>query len=412
MVSSSEARLHNRILPRRLPSTDDPVRISSVIHLQQQQQQASIVVAFVQEERRRRGERHDDAQRPRRRPLVLSNGSSRVHLPGSSTDVLCSVKADLIRPSSSRRDAGVCELCVDLSLAESEEAEDRRADGGAQRATRRRMSRIIRGGPSRSRRLAGRCVWRLSIDVVVIRADGCVLDACSVAIRAALIDARLPRVVPLVDGDAAASSGVVGGGGNDDDGGTTETTIGYGELFPGGGGEGGGKGDLLVDGDYGRARPPPGAGNVRRRFPRLPPSSSSSAADAAPAATTTRQCRSVPIIDDRAERRYAPRRGGVCVSVDPDGVVCGVHTLGGGGAGEEEVGFPAVGDVGRRGDIRGDGVEEAVLRLLRNDDGGKGEGRTSDSWCWNNEEGEDGEDTVDDDGGCYGYLLKDHFLIR
>ena len=91
----------------------------------------------------------------------------------------------------------------------------------------------------------GRYVRRLWIDVVVIRADGCVLDACSVTIRAALIDARLPRVVPLVDGDAAASSGIVGGGGNDDDGGTTEMMIGYGELFPRGGGEGGGKGDLL-----------------------------------------------------------------------------------------------------------------------------------------------------------------------
>ena len=39
----------------------------------------------------------------------------RIH-PGSATDILCSVKADPVHPSSSRPDAGVCELSVDLSL--------------------------------------------------------------------------------------------------------------------------------------------------------------------------------------------------------------------------------------------------------------------------------------------------------
>ncbi|KAL3786118.1 hypothetical protein ACHAW5_009944 [Stephanodiscus triporus] len=204
-------------------------------------------------------------------PLVLSNGSSRVHLPGSSTDVLCSVKADLVRPSSSRPNAGVCELC-----AESEEAEDRRDDGGGAQggAARGRVGIIVaphaprfaaRGGPSRSRRLA-----RTARLATVDRRRGDTRGR----VRPRRVPGRAPR-----RRDAAASSGVVGGGGNYDDGGTTETTIGYGELFPGGGGKGGGKGR-----------------------------------------------------------------------------------------------FPAVGDVGRRGDIRGDGVEEAVLRLLRNDDGGKGEG--------------------------------------
>jgi hypothetical protein len=34
----------------------------------------------------------------------------------SATDILCSVKADLVHPSSSRPDAVVCGLSVDLSL--------------------------------------------------------------------------------------------------------------------------------------------------------------------------------------------------------------------------------------------------------------------------------------------------------
>eukprot|EP00585_Thalassiosira_rotula_P009628 CAMPEP_0196146112 /NCGR_PEP_ID=MMETSP0910-20130528/22202_1 /TAXON_ID=49265 /ORGANISM="Thalassiosira rotula, Strain GSO102" /LENGTH=160 /DNA_ID=CAMNT_0041408251 /DNA_START=32 /DNA_END=511 /DNA_ORIENTATION=+ len=48
--------------------------------------------------------------------LILSNGSSRIHLPGSATDILCSVKADLVHPSPSKPNEGVLELGVDLSL--------------------------------------------------------------------------------------------------------------------------------------------------------------------------------------------------------------------------------------------------------------------------------------------------------
>ncbi|KAL3789716.1 hypothetical protein ACHAW5_001058 [Stephanodiscus triporus] len=347
-------------------------------------------------------------------PLVLSNGSSRVHLPISSTDVLCSVKADLVRPSSLRPNTGVCELCVDLSLSCGGIGDgigggggpSRRRGGVGRRAARQEdeselsslLTRLVLPHTVDGRGLVvwpGRYVWRLSIDVVVIRADECVLDACSVAIRAALINVRLPRVVPLVDGDAAASSGVVGGSGDDDDGGMTEMTIGYGELFPGEGGEGGGKGDLLVDGDYGRARPPPGAGKcpliitvsvLRAPLPRLPPSSSSSTTNAASAATTTRQYHSMPIIDARAEEEVCASSR-VCVSVDLDGVVCGAHTLGGGGAAlseeeeEEECGCVGGGGGGRGSlplAMLGDVVTSVAMAsrrlyvLLRNDDRGEG----------------------------------------
>ena len=298
--------------------------------------------------------------------LVLSNGSSRIHLPGSSTDVLCSVKADLVRPSPSRPDAGVCELSVDLSLWGGGCGGPGVGGVGAPRRRRRQredeselsslLSRLVLPHAVDYPRLVvwpGRYVWRLSIDVVVLRADGCVLDACSIAIRAALVDARLPRVRALIDGGSGGNGGGKGIGGE----------------FGGGGGGGGGKGDLLVDGDIGRARPPPGAEGcplvvtVSVLKAPLPPTPSSSDAIAAAAATTTaRNYRSVPIIDARTEEE-ACASSRVCVSVDPAGVVCGVHTLGGGGAND--------GTTRRKVDV-----------------------------------------AVDDDGGCYGYLLKNNFLMR
>jgi hypothetical protein len=49
-------------------------------------------------------------------PNTLQTLYQVVSLPGSATDILCSVKADLVHPSSSRPDSGVCGLSVDLSL--------------------------------------------------------------------------------------------------------------------------------------------------------------------------------------------------------------------------------------------------------------------------------------------------------
>ncbi|KAL3823606.1 hypothetical protein ACHAXA_005587 [Cyclostephanos tholiformis] len=342
-------------------------------------------------------------------PLVLSNGSSRIHLPGSSTDVLCSVKADLVRPSPSRPDSGVCELSVDLSLWGGGGTATGPSGGGAARKRRRQredeseisslLSRLVLPHAVDYARLVvwpGRYVWRLSIDVVVLRADGCVLDACSIAMRAALIDARLPRVRALIDGGGGDGMGIGGGIG-----------------------EGGGKGDLLVDGDIGNARPPPGAVGcplvVTVSVLRAPPPSTY---------PSLRQYRSVPIVDARAEEE-ACASSRVCVSVDPDGVVCGVHTLGGGGAAlsedgdmEEDDDDVCVGNTGGGGSLPlamlGDVVTAAAVasrNLYSLLDGDYwGDGKRGGANC----EGVKRNVSVmaNDGGGCYGHLLKGHFLIR
>jgi exosome complex component RRP42 len=149
--------------------------------------------------------------------LILSNGSSRIHLPGSSTDVLCSVKADLVHPSPMKPNEGVLELAVDLSLCGGGGAVGGVAGGGGGGAPKRRrqqreeesqiaslLQRLVLPHAVDYRKLVvwpGRYVWRLAVDLVVLRCDGCVLDAASLALREALGNTRLPRVQVCDDYD-------------------------------------------------------------------------------------------------------------------------------------------------------------------------------------------------------------------
>lgn len=335
--------------------------------------------------------------------LVLSNGSSRIHLPGSATDVLCSVKADLVHPSPSRPNAGVCELSVDLSLCGDVLLTSGGGSGGSGSAARRRrrqdeselsslLTRLILPHAVDYNKLvvwAGRYVWRLSIDIVILRADGCVLDACSMALRAALIDARLPRVKAVIDGNM-----------DDGRGGKNEM---MGGEFGGAGGGMGGKNDLLVDGDISRARPPPGAEScpliVTISVLRAPLPMNNNGALV--------QYRSIPIVDARTEEEVCATTR-VCVSVDPKGIVCGVHTLGGGGSAlseEEDTGCVGGGGGSLPLAMLSDVVTSAAmasrnLYTLLNDSYGNGTNIS----CKTND--------FDNDGGGYGYLLKNHFLIR
>ena len=71
-------------------------------------------------------------------PLVLSNGSSRVSLPGSDTDVICSVRADLVRPAPERPAEGTVELKIDLLPSGASAS----GGGGGERERRRWRSQL------------------------------------------------------------------------------------------------------------------------------------------------------------------------------------------------------------------------------------------------------------------------------
>eukprot|EP00584_Thalassiosira_punctigera_P000087 CAMPEP_0172534350 /NCGR_PEP_ID=MMETSP1067-20121228/6748_1 /TAXON_ID=265564 ORGANISM="Thalassiosira punctigera, Strain Tpunct2005C2" /NCGR_SAMPLE_ID=MMETSP1067 /ASSEMBLY_ACC=CAM_ASM_000444 /LENGTH=383 /DNA_ID=CAMNT_0013319129 /DNA_START=15 /DNA_END=1166 /DNA_ORIENTATION=+ len=332
--------------------------------------------------------------------LILSNGSSRVHLPGSSTDVLCSVKADLVHPSPKKPNEGVVELGVDLSLcggggsvrgvASSNGGQQRRAQREEESQISSLLQRLVLPHAVDYETLAvwpGRYVWRLAVDVVVLRCDGCVLDASSVAVREALRNTRLPQVKAVMDG----ADNDKGGNGN-------------------GGGGSSSRNDLMVDGDFKSAAPPVGAEDC--------PLVATVSVLTAPPSAIPENClskggkkrqrhRSVSVVDARTEEE-ACASSRVCVSVDPRGNVCGVHTLGGGsGASLQEGGQDENGGVSSSsmplamlGDIVNSAAKacENLYRLLDRDGEGSDVGRRNE---------------VSEDDGCgYGYLLKDRFLIQ
>mmetsp|Transcript_38940 Transcript_38940/g.81460 ORF Transcript_38940/g.81460 Transcript_38940/m.81460 type:complete len:402 (+) Transcript_38940:109-1314(+) len=345
--------------------------------------------------------------------LILSNGSSRIHLPGSATDILCSVKADLVHPSPSKPNEGVLELGVDLSLCGGGGtvggvAGGASNGGGAPKRRRQQreeesqitslLQRLVLPHAVDYEKLVvwpGRYVWRLAIDIVVLRCDGCVLDAASIAVREALGNTMLPRVQAVMDGGDDTNGGG-GGSGNGNNNNNNSSS----------------KNDLMVDGDIQKAMPPAGAEDcplvLTVSVLSAPPSAVADAVSQSGGSGTSskkRHYRSISIIDARTEEE-ACASSRVCVSVDPHGMVCGVHTLGGGGGimleegGEENGGGPSM-PLAMLGEV----VSSAAMAcknlygLLdhKEEDGGK---RNT------------GVAVVEDDGCGYGYLLKNHFLIQ
>jgi len=340
--------------------------------------------------------------------LILSNGSSRIHLPGSSTDVLCSIKADLVHPSSIKPNEGVLELGVDLSLCGGGGTVGQFAGGSSSGGPKRRrqqreeesqitslLQRLVLPHAVDYRKLVvwpGRYVWRLCIDIVVLRCDGCVLDAASIAMREALGNTRLPQVQAVMEGADNRGAGGGAGGGND------SST----------------KNDLIVDGDIRNAVLPAGAENcplvVTVSVLSAPPLATEAATGTSKGGgsgpSKKLHHRSISIVDARTEEE-ACASSRVCVSVDPHGMICGVHTLGGGGNGllSEEGGEEHGGGSSMPVALLGNIVPAAAAAC-----------KNLYNLVNNGEENNNGSrkqrNNLTDDGSGYGYLLKQHILIQ
>ncbi|KAL7472357.1 hypothetical protein ACHAXS_012722 [Conticribra weissflogii] len=327
-------------------------------------------------------------------PLILSNGSSRIHLPGSTTDILCSVKADLVHPSLRNPNEGVVELHVDLSLCgDSSGASKRKRQQREQESqVSSLLQRLVLPHAVDYKALViwpGKYVWRLAIDIVVLRCDGCILDGASIAMREALRETKLPRVQSLVSLD----EGNPNSGNNENLNGMTSL--------------GGRENDLTVDSSIQSALPPSGCHNcplvVTVSVLSAPPSTTG-----AITASSSKRNRYISIIDARAEEEACASTR-VCVSVDPLGMVCGVHTLGGGGVvladgGIEENGggssmpFAMLGDIVTTAAM----ASKNLYGLLDRGDG---------SICNMKKVHNSGNNGGEEANG-YGYLLKDNFLIQ
>ena len=378
--------------------------------------------------------------------LILSNGSSRIHLPGSSTDIICSVKADLVHPSPCKPREGIVELNIDLSLCGNGSVGGMFDGGGGGNGAQQRMNssssrrkerdsesqitsllqRLVLPHAVNYAQLAimpGRYVWRLSIDIVVLRCDGCIMDACSLALRTGLYNTKLPCVksAVMVDEEGMTTDGGVG--------------------FGGGGGDGSAnKNDLVVDGDIRNAMPPPGVENcplvvtVSVLSAAVPPPTSSTSGNATTSAVAAarnptpsqQQQRQQPkrrhyisIIDARTEEEVCASSH-VCVSIDPCGLVCGVHTLGGGGGIVGEDGLASDGDNLNDGDmIMGATSSSSSMPLAMLGDVIASAAMASKNlYSLLNKNAIDANagvkkrKTGNQEGNGYEFLLKNHFLIQ
>ena len=179
------------------------------------------------------------------------------------------------------------------------------------------------------------------------------------------------------------------------------------------GGGGSSKNDLMVDGDFKMAMSPAGAEDcplvitvsVLSAPPTLVAGSSGGSG------SSKKRHHSISIIDARTEEE-ACAASRVCVSVDPSGMVCGVHTLGGGGVVLDEsenscggqyssMPLAMLGDI-----VNSAAMASKNLYELLNGDSEREQDKKTNMKKKN-------VGTVDgEDGCCYGYLLKNHFHIQ
>jgi exosome complex component RRP42 len=240
-------------------------------------------------------------------PLVLSNGSARVVLPGGSTDVLCSVKAEIVKPSANRPAEGVVELHVE-DVAQQHTQKRRRDMRNTQLEWQSVLEKLLVSNAVDARSLCireGQFVWRLSIDLLILACDGSLLDVASMAIRTALCRTALPTVTPLAP-TTESSDTITNTAGN-----TRKR----------------GDQDYTIQGDISQANPPNGA------------------KDHCPIVVTVclyhgeGETTQKPLLFiDASAQEEACASTRVAVAVDSQGRVCGVHKITGSDVGSSNSG--------------------------------------------------------------------------
>ncbi|CAM9562876.1 unnamed protein product [Chrysoparadoxa australica] len=133
--------------------------------------------------------------------LPQANGSSRVTLGHDGTDVIASVKVEIGEPKHGSPDKGWIEVSVDVSNSlfptfDDRSSEDVRAALGGI------LQRVI--GDCDALDVKGLCLvpgkfcWVVGLDLLILQADGNLIDACSFAAYVALCTAMLPKTSLLV----------------------------------------------------------------------------------------------------------------------------------------------------------------------------------------------------------------------
>lgn len=260
---------------------------------------------------------------------ILSNGSSRLFLPGSNTNVICSIKAEIVHPPEYQtKHEGLIELNIDLlpfaSTSSSSSMDRRNIRKEEMEITSTLMHLLIPHLLNKEQLVVvrGKYVWRLNIDVLVMHCDGNLMDVCSMAIWGAMQNLKLPNVVPVVPFDSSTEGG--DSSSNPKNNNVAKNT-------------GSGKkalDEIMLDGDIANAVVPNGVTNCPivvtiNLLPKYEEASSNKSEhnmNYTPR-KITKQGDCVMVVDaNKQEEACATTK--VSVSVDPLGNICGVHKYG------------------------------------------------------------------------------------
>lgn len=133
---------------------------------------------------------------------IVSNCSGSSHVRLASTDILVGIKAELDAPDPTAPEQGRVEFFVDCTANADPEFEGR---GGEEVATKIRSALAQTYGSPRCLDLKslavipGQQAWVLYVDVLILECGGSLVDAVSVAVKAALFDLKIPKVSVTMD---------------------------------------------------------------------------------------------------------------------------------------------------------------------------------------------------------------------
>jgi exosome complex component RRP42 len=138
---------------------------------------------------------------------VQCNGSARVKL--ENTDIIAGVRIDLTEPHPYYPDEGVIRVSVECSPSASSSFKGREGEDLSLQLSRVLLRSL--GRHSLDMRslcvIPGKLVWALHIDALVMDSSGNLFDTLSIAVRAALYDTRIPKVI-VEDDDVEVSDDV------------------------------------------------------------------------------------------------------------------------------------------------------------------------------------------------------------
>ncbi|KAM7283494.1 exosome complex component RRP42 [Ixodes scapularis] len=133
---------------------------------------------------------------------VVSNCSGSAHVRLANTDILVGVKAQLETPDPGSTDQGRIEFFVDCTANADPEFEGRGGEDIAAEIS-SALAQAYRSPKCLDLRslavVPGQQVWVLYVDILILECGGSLVDAVSVAVKAALYDLKIPKVSVTVD---------------------------------------------------------------------------------------------------------------------------------------------------------------------------------------------------------------------